>query len=216
MKMRNKVRIIATLVFCAAAVSFACQNESGNMSDTSSDDVSSDNSPGTQIFQAEGTVTGIDRRAREVTIDHGEIPGFMSAMQMTFPVGDPKILEGLNTGEKVDFEIEKRGSEVAVTKIIRQAGAETANGAAIFKANCAKCHGNKGEGTRKGISFLEGHALEHPVEDFIDQVINGEEDKMPSFKDKLSDKEIKAVVRYVREVLQKRAVKKDAGEPHQH
>lgn len=94
--------------------------------------------------------------------------------------------------------------------------AKKPDGAGIYKANCARCHGENGEGTDKGISFLKGHALDHTEEDFIKQVENGEKDeKMPAFKDKLTDEEIKAVVKYVREEIQKNA-DKTAGEKHQH
>jgi mono/diheme cytochrome c family protein len=83
--------------------------------------------------------------------------------------------------------------------------------AGIFKENCARCHGDAGLGTDKGISLVKGHALHHPEGDFIRQVTDGEKDKMPSFKDKLSEEEIKAVVRYVREVIQG-----GKGGSHQH
>lgn len=100
--------------------------------------------------------------------------------------------------------------DVPETKVVKQA-----NGEEIYKASCASCHGENGEGTKKGISFLKGHALHHPEEDFIRQVTNGESDEMPAFKDKLSQEEIKAVVKYVREELQKKSAGKE-DKPHKH
>lgn len=89
------------------------------------------------------------------------------------------------------------------------------SGAEIYKTNCAECHGARGEGTDKGISFLEGHALHHKEDDFIRQVTDGEKDEMPAFKDKLTEEEIKSVVKYVREEIQKNASEKESNS-HKH
>lgn len=170
---------------------------------------------GTQIYQAKGVVRGIDKNQKEIAIEHEEIPGLMSAMTMDFKVSDPAMLEDVAPGDKIDFELERKGSDLTVTKIIAQGKAAPSEGARIFKSNCAECHGENGGGTDKGISFLEGHALDHPREDFIEQVRKGEGDKMPSFSDKLTDAEIEAVVTYVRDVIQKDA-KRDGAELHDH
>ncbi|REJ76353.1 MAG: hypothetical protein DWQ47_12155 [Acidobacteria bacterium] len=172
---------------------------------------------GTQIYQASGIVKAVDENGKQITIDHGDIKGLMSAMTMDFRVADPSVLKGVSAGDNVDFELEKNGSEITLTKIIVSKKAPTGNseGAQIFKSNCAECHGESGGGTEKGISFLEGHALDHPREDFVRQVKLGDGDKMPSFGEKLSQAEIEAVVTYVREVIQK-DVKRSGSEGHDH
>lgn len=101
-------------------------------------------------------------------------------------------------------------SEVPETKVVKQI-----DGAEIYISNCARCHGESGEGTKKGISFLKGHALHHPEEDFIRQVADGDGDEMPAFKDRLTETEIKAVVQYVRQELQKKAAE-NVDKPHKH
>lgn len=53
----------------------------------------------------QGTVAGVDVAKREITLDHGEIPGMMSAMTMTFAVSDPKLLEGVAPGARVEFDV---------------------------------------------------------------------------------------------------------------
>jgi len=170
--------------------------------------------PGTQIYQAVGIVKGMNPAAKEVTIDHEDIPGLMSAMRMTFSIKDLKVLDGIGVGDKIDFELERNGSDYTVTKILPQGG-ELAGGARVFKANCARCHGENGEGSKKGPSFLKGHTLEHPREEFVDQVKNGEEGKMPAFSDKLNDEQIGQVVDYVRDTIQK-GLRKDGEESHDH
>lgn len=65
----------------------------------------------------QGTVAGIDVAKSEITLDHGEIPGIMSAMTMTFSVPDKRLLEGVAPGAKVEFDIEVVNDEYRVTAI---------------------------------------------------------------------------------------------------
>lgn len=76
------------------------------------------------------------------------------------------------------------------------------DGAAIFAENCATCHGDRGEGAKKGIPLTNGHALHHSTEEYIEQVNDGTGKKMPAFKDKLTPEEITAVITHVRHDLQ--------------
>jgi len=70
---------------------------------------------------------------------------------------------------------------------------------ALYEANCARCHGSDGVGTR-GPS-LGGIAAKHPeVQNEITQITNGG-DRMPSFGDKLTEAEILAIVGYYREAF---------------
>jgi cytochrome c553 len=69
-------------------------------------------------------------------------------------------------------------------------------GKQLYEANCSRCHGSDGKGTR-GPSLI-GLAAENPqVQAEIDQIINGGQ-RMPSFGDKLSEAEILAIVGYYR------------------
>ena len=213
--MKMTIRVLCLVIALLSVAALACRSGDQEVSDTSSDEMVSESGPGTQIYQATGVVTSVNSKSGEVSIDHEDIPGFMSAMEMTFPVRDRGIIKGLNPGDKVEFELERRSSDLTVTKIIRKSGTGLAEGASIYRENCAKCHGASGGGTEKGISFLEGHALDHPREDFIKQVNEGEDGKMPSFSDKLTEKQIEAVVSYIREVIQKDAKKTSAGS-HEH
>ncbi len=169
-----------------------------------------------QIYKSVGIIKEIDAEKGTITIDHEDIPGYMSAMEMTEPVADKKLLEGVKIGDKVNFEIERTGSKPIITKIEKIGEDKAVKAFAIYKTNCAECHGKRGEGVEdKGISLVKGHALHHSEEDFIKQVTNGKKDEMPAFKDKLSEEEIKEVVRYVRNEIQSKADKKENG-GHKH
>jgi len=69
----------------------------------------------------EGEVVAVDREAGEITLDHGEVPGVMGAMKMPFPVSDPGLLEGVEPGDRVEFDVEYRGGMYTV-QAIRPAG----------------------------------------------------------------------------------------------
>ena len=78
-----------------------------------------------------------------------------------------------------------------------------------FQKDCAGCHGEDGHGGLKTVdgkkievpSFHKGHALKHSEEDFVKQIMNGD-DAMPAFKDKLSPEQINDLVRFVRKEFQ--------------
>ncbi|MCL4685587.1 copper-binding protein [Myxococcota bacterium] len=65
----------------------------------------------------QGRIVAIDVENAEITLDHGDIPGLMEAMTMPFPVSDPKLLEGLQVGQQVEFDLEHRGGMYTVKGI---------------------------------------------------------------------------------------------------
>lgn len=70
-----------------------------------------------QTGTGQGTIVALDTENAEITLDHGEIPGLMGAMTMPFPVADPKLLEGLQEGQSVEFDLEYRGGMYTVQGI---------------------------------------------------------------------------------------------------
>jgi mono/diheme cytochrome c family protein len=83
---------------------------------------------------------------------------------------------------------------------------------ANWATDCSGCHGDQGkgglvkipDGTKLKVpSLLEGHALKHIDEDYVDQIENGG-DGMPKFKDKLTPEEIQTLVKFIRHEIQGR------------
>jgi Cu/Ag efflux protein CusF len=66
---------------------------------------------------AEGVVESVDAAAKQVTIDHGEIPGLMSAMTMTFDVADAALLQGIEAGSQVRFSVVYENGKYLVTAL---------------------------------------------------------------------------------------------------
>jgi Cu/Ag efflux protein CusF len=70
---------------------------------------------GPKVYEGVGVVVQVG--SDQVTIDHGDIPGFMEAMTMTFLVKDSSILSGIEEGTRVRFRVEVDGSAYAVASM---------------------------------------------------------------------------------------------------
>jgi protein SCO1/2 len=60
-------------------------------------------------YPVRGTIVKIDVTGNHLTVDHEAIPGFMSAMTMTYPVKDGRQLERLANGDRVSATLMKSG-----------------------------------------------------------------------------------------------------------
>jgi Cu(I)/Ag(I) efflux system periplasmic protein CusF len=94
----------------ATPESDAMSGEMGNMAMASE--------AGTSILaKGTGTVTAIDKTAGTITFDHGPIPeAKWPAMTMAFKAA-PTVLESVQTGDKVAFDLKLVGSTGEVTAI---------------------------------------------------------------------------------------------------
>lgn len=171
----------------------------------------------TQSYKSVGIVKSIDPESGKVQVDHEDIPGYMSPMEMNEAVADKKLLDGLEAGDKVEFEILREGMKITFTKFTKIGEVAILDGAEIYKTSCAECHGSNGEGAKKGIPLTSGHALDHSEADIIRTVANGKakgkDKEMPAFHDELTNEQIKEVVRFVRDDIQK-DLKRDEGHRH--
>ncbi len=70
-----------------------------------------------ETYTATGVVRQVDRDTPQVTIAHREIEGFMPAMTMNFDVADGALLEGIEPGIEVSFELERDGTSLRVTSL---------------------------------------------------------------------------------------------------
>lgn len=200
--MKNKFKLPAVFIFSITVFAFACisgenskrvTNSNANVAPTAEK----------QTYKSTGIIKAIDTRTGKVKIDHEDIPGYMSAMEMTEAVSERKLLETVRVGDQVEFEIERTGAKIVITKLTKIGEVTLINGSETYQTNCATCHGAVGEGAKKGIPLISGHALHHSEDEYIEQVNNGKGKKMPAFKDKLTAEQIAAVVKFVRRDLQK-------------
>jgi cytochrome c6 len=190
-------QIAFALTFFISLLSLSCSEESNTSLATPESTE--------KTYSSLGMVTKVDIPGSKITIDHEEIPNFMKAMEMEFEK-DPSVKVGDESiGSLINFELSKTGNGYRVVKASVATGISPKE---KYLVNCARCHGEFGEGRLRGIPFTKGHALAHSEEEFIQTVTNGKK-KMPSFRTELSDDEIKWVVRYVRKVIQSGIQKSD-------
>lgn len=74
----------------------------------------------TNLYKGSGVVKGLDLKAPAIEINHGDIEGLMSAMQMEFPVTDAKLLNGLAVNDRIDFTVENAPEGMKVVAITKK------------------------------------------------------------------------------------------------
>jgi Cu/Ag efflux protein CusF len=73
-----------------------------------------------QRHLATGKVNAIDRKAGEIEINHGPIPGLdMPGMTMGFPVKDRALLDKIKPGQDAEFVLMERGTNEHVIADIK-------------------------------------------------------------------------------------------------
>jgi protein SCO1 len=93
-----KVAIVAGLVL----VSASCQRPAA-----------------TRVFDVKGEVIAVDPASRTLELNHEEIPGYMKAMIMKYPVVDARLLEGLKAGDSVQAKLQVGTRSFAITSLKR-------------------------------------------------------------------------------------------------
>jgi mono/diheme cytochrome c family protein len=89
---------------------------------------------------------------------------------------------------------------------------EIATTKAIFLESCVGCHRENGEG---GAAEFEGKKIKVPSfqskgamnasdDKLYDYIANGEENEMPAFKDKLTEEQMRNLVKFIRKEFQKK------------
>lgn len=65
-----------------------------------------DHSQDTQTVQGEGTIKAIDPEQQQITLAHGPVEALgWPAMTMPFKVSERSLLEGVEVGEEIRFEL---------------------------------------------------------------------------------------------------------------
>ena len=71
---------------------------------------------GSESWQAQGVVRRVAPEQHQVSIEHGEIEGLMTAMTMELTVYEAELFEGLLVGAVVDFTLRRAGNGYALVK----------------------------------------------------------------------------------------------------
>jgi cytochrome c6 len=106
----------------------------------------------------------------------------------------------------------RTGSAVFLLAALVLASAATAQAqddAALFKSKCAVCHAPDGSGSgamgkQLGVTDLRSDAVQKQTDAQLnDSITNGKGAKMPAYKGKITDDQIKGLVGYIRELAKK-------------
>lgn len=96
---------------------------------------------------------------------------------------------------------------LAASAALSTAAAQASDGKAIYNENCRKCHGVIGTPPKtmktkypKIATFDEEFVAKRSDDSVVKVLIRGKGDDMKSFKDKMTEDEMKAVAKYVREL----------------
>lgn len=73
-----------------------------------------------QAFAARGVVRGVIPDLRVIVLTHEDIPGFMAAMTMGFPVQDPDLLSAVQAGDVVRFTLRGVPPKMTITGMEKQ------------------------------------------------------------------------------------------------
>jgi manganese oxidase len=69
-------------------------------------------------YVVNGSVVGSLPRGGRLIINHEEIPGFMAAMEMSYAVTPPSLLNGLNPGDKIQFTLDAGKSAITAIRVV--------------------------------------------------------------------------------------------------
>jgi Cu/Ag efflux protein CusF len=72
-----------------------------------------------KIYDVKGKVVAVDLEKKEVTLDHEEIPGHMTAMKMPFPVENANLLEGIKAGDQVHGKLKNKDGKNTIIELMK-------------------------------------------------------------------------------------------------
>jgi protein SCO1 len=72
----------------------------------------------TKRYHLEGTVVSIDRQQKRVTVDGKDIPGFMAAMTMPYPVSDDQTLNRVKPGDQITADVVAEDSDIHIDNVV--------------------------------------------------------------------------------------------------
>jgi protein SCO1/2 len=69
-------------------------------------------------YHLKGTVVQVDKAQQHLVIDHEEIPGFMGAMTMPYPVADARTLEQVSPGDQITADVVVSDNQIRLENVV--------------------------------------------------------------------------------------------------
>jgi hypothetical protein len=92
---------------------------------------------GPQRYHMAGRVVSVEPSKQQVTVDAGDIPGFMSAMTMGYPVKNPNLLTPLSAEDQITADVVVNGNDMYLENIVVVKKADQAKPPAAGSTNSA-------------------------------------------------------------------------------
>ena len=119
--------------------------------------------PDSKRYEARGIVYDVNREFRQILIEHEDIPGLMPAMTMSFDVADPELLETLDTGDRIEFELDVSNNGYQVVSAVKigrgEAGDGRLDGLARLHTRAPAFHLTDQAGKDVSLESLRGRTL---------------------------------------------------------
>ena len=73
---------------------------------------------GQGVFHGVGIVKQIEPGSGALTLDHEDIVGLMPAMEMMYRVKTPEVSQGLEVGDRVEFDVDGKSYTILSVKVV--------------------------------------------------------------------------------------------------
>lgn len=110
-KQHRKGRVLLALTFALALAAAAC---GGSQQSQTSDPAQT----AAKRYHLAGTIVSIDKEQKHLIINHGDIPGFMSAMTMPYPVADEQTLDKVGVGDQITADVVVGNGEAKLENVV--------------------------------------------------------------------------------------------------
>ena len=110
MRLICRTAILTAEVVCLCFLSMACASPASQS--TAQPQAQSQPLPAQQKqYDLKGKVVSVDKPGKTVAVAGEDIPGFMAAMTMSYPVKNEQLLESLSPGDQITAKIIAQDSE---------------------------------------------------------------------------------------------------------
>jgi protein SCO1/2 len=110
--------VMTATVFAAAGCGSSNQQPAAAQSQNGSQTASTAPLAEVKRYHLEGKVVSIDREHKRLVIDHKDIPGFMAAMTMPYPVVDEATLDRAHPGDQITADVVMTGNEIHLENVV--------------------------------------------------------------------------------------------------
>jgi protein SCO1 len=105
---RGTARLLFALALVGALAAAACGGKGPGQSQ----------SEGQRRYHLKGTVVQVDKAQQHLVIDHEEIPGFMGAMTMPYPVADAATLDRVSPGDQITADVVVDQNQIRLENVV--------------------------------------------------------------------------------------------------